>query len=221
MPIDNLARAAVIQPLPDILPAYASAGFLQRIMIRHRPDVCPPGPLYEYISQGASVLDIGCGLGTHLITLAALGRIASGYGADVSSKAIAQAALAADNYPQSDLTFQTMGSIDDVPQNKFDVVMMIDAMHHIPLQYRHATFAGCIKRMKPSGLFIYKDMADEPFLNALLNRLHDLVIAGEIIRYLPLEAALEWAASFDLQLILRSAYTKLFYRHELLVFRKP
>ncbi|MHC1950500.1 class I SAM-dependent methyltransferase [Bradyrhizobium sp. UFLA06-06] len=160
-------------------------------------------------------------MGTHLITLAALGRISSGYGADVSSKAVAQAALAAKNYPQSDLTFQVMDSIDDLPQKQFDVAMMIDVMHHVPPEYRTATFAGCVKRIKSRGFFIYKDMADEPFLNAFLNRLHDIVIAREMIRYLPLEAALDWGANFDLQLILRSQYTKLFYRHELLVFRKP
>ncbi|WP_198029497.1 bifunctional 2-polyprenyl-6-hydroxyphenol methylase/3-demethylubiquinol 3-O-methyltransferase UbiG [Bradyrhizobium sp. WSM3983] len=211
----------MVQPLPDILPAYPSAGFLQRIKIRHRPDVCPPWPLFEHIPQGASVLDIGCGVGWHLVTLAALGRISSGYGADVSSKAVGQAALAAKNYPLSDLTFQVIDSIDDVPQEQFDVVMMIDVMHHVPLEYRNATFVGCIKRTKPRGFFIYKDMADEPFLSAFLNRLHDLVSAREMIRYLPLEAALEWAANFDLQLILRSHYTKLFYGHELLVFRKP
>ncbi|WP_283814114.1 bifunctional 2-polyprenyl-6-hydroxyphenol methylase/3-demethylubiquinol 3-O-methyltransferase UbiG [Bradyrhizobium sp. IAR9] len=190
-------------------------------MIRYRSDICPPWPLYEHICQGASVLDVGCGMGAQLITLAALGRISSGYGVDVSSKAVAQAALAAKYYPQSNLTFQVMDSIDDVPQKQFDVAMMIDVMHHIPLEHRNATFAGCIKRVKPCGLFIYKDMADEPSLNAFVNRLHDLVIAREIVEYLPLEAALEWAANFDLQLILRSQYTKLFYRHELLVFRKP
>ncbi|MVT76338.1 class I SAM-dependent methyltransferase [Bradyrhizobium cajani] len=207
--------------LPDILPAYPTAGFLQRIMIRHRPDICPPWPLYEHIPQGASVLDIGCGTGAHLVTLAALGQISIGHGADISSKAIAQAALAATNYPQCDLTFQAIKSIDDVPQKQFDVTMMIDVMHHVPLKNRIATLAGCVKRLKPRGFFIYKDMADEPFFDAFLNRLHDLVIAREWIRYLPLEVAVEWAAHFDLQLIRSSQYRKLFYRHELLVFRKP
>jgi len=205
--------------LPDILSAYPTAGLLQRIMIRHRPDICPPWRFYEHIPQGASVLDVGCGMGSHLITLAALDRISSGHGVDVSSRAIDQAALAAKSYPRSNLTFEVMRSIDSVPKNKFDVVIMIDVMHHVPKDRRESTFFGCVERVKSGGIFIYKDMADRPSFNAFANRMHDLVIAGEWVRYLPLETALEWGSAAGLQLVRRAEYKKLFYAHELLVFR--
>jgi len=207
--------------LPDIVEAYSGASLLQRIMVRYRPNICPPGPFYVHIPNGSSVLDVGCGMGAHLITLSAMRKISSGYGVDVSSKAIERAKIAAENYPQSNLSFDTMRSVEEIPKILFDVVMMIDVMHHVPLKLRKGIFVACIDRVRAGGIFIYKDMADRPLFNALANRAHDLIIAREMINYLPLETALEWSQSEKLELIDRAEYKKLVYAHELLVFRKP
>jgi 2-polyprenyl-3-methyl-5-hydroxy-6-metoxy-1,4-benzoquinol methylase len=207
--------------LPDIVRAYSSAGLLQRFMIRYRPSICPPGPVYAHVPQGAAVLDVGCGMGSHLITLSAMGRIGSGYGVDVSGRAIEQAKAAAGYYPKANLQFSAISSVDEVPMRLFDVVMMIDVMHHIPAKLKEATFSACVRRLKPGGTFIYKDMADAPKLHAIANRAHDLVIARELIEYLPLETALNWGTVANLQLIERSEYRKLVYAHELLVFKRP
>jgi len=66
---------------------------------------------------------------------------------------------------------------------------------------------------------LYKDMADRPRLHAIANRAHDLIVAREMIHYLPLETVLDWAKLANLQLIERAEYKKLVYAHELLVFR--
>ena len=205
--------------LPNIVNAYSGAGLLQRVMIRYRPSICPPGPLYAHVPQGASVLDVGCGMGSHLITLSAMERISIGYGVDVSGKAIEQAKRAASYYPKASLEFSAIDSIDDIPGRLFDVVMMIDVMHHVPAELRETTFLACVRRLRPGGTFIYKDMADKPKFHAIANRAHDLIIAGELIQYLPLETVLNWAELANLQLIERSEYRRLVYAHELLVFR--
>jgi 2-polyprenyl-3-methyl-5-hydroxy-6-metoxy-1,4-benzoquinol methylase len=206
--------------LPDIVGAYSSAGLLPRFMIRYRPSICPPGPVYAHIRKGASVLDVGCGMGLHLITLSAMERIGAGCGVDVSSRAIEQAKTAAGYYPKTNLQFSVISSVDEIPMQLFDVVMMIDVMHHIPAELREATFSACVRRLKPGGTFIYKDMADAPKLHALANRAHDLIVARELIEYLPLEIALKWADLAKLQLVERSEYRRLVYAHELLVFKK-
>jgi len=158
-------------------------------------------------------------MGAHLITLSAMKRISTGYGADVSSRAIEQAKMAASNYPKADLQFAVTVTIDDLPRHLFDVVMMIDVMHHIPLELRESTFLACVRRLRPGGNFIYKDMADKPRFHSIANRAHDLIVAREIIHYMPLETVLDWAALADLQLIERLEYKRLVYAHELLVFR--
>jgi 2-polyprenyl-3-methyl-5-hydroxy-6-metoxy-1,4-benzoquinol methylase len=214
----------ILQPDPATAaaPLYADAGPLVRALTWGRPYICPFGPLLPWVPQGASVLDIGCGTGLWLLTLAMTGRITGGVGCDPNDAAIAVARLAAKRLPAgpppSGLTFRA--TAEDWPQEAFDVVSLVDVLHHIPRAAQPSFLRSAWLNVRPGGCLIYKDMADRPWPFAAANALHDLVLARQVIRYLPIEEAEAVLQAEGARVLHRSAWRRAFYAHELLVVQK-
>ena len=74
--------------------------------------------------------------------------------------------------------------------------------------------------IKENGLYIYKDMARRPRWKAYGNRLHDLIFAQEWIHYFHVKELEDICINLGLELIHSSNYSKLWYQHELRIFRK-
>lgn len=200
---------------------YEDAPFLQRALIKARPWICPWEPLLEVVPDDAHVFDIGCGTGLYLMMLAESGRLKRGLGRDINLPALEAARSAAQRRGHDGLVFEQAVSVEDWPNELFDVVSAIDLFHHIPPAFQKTFFEQAVARVRPGGRFIYKDMADTPFFSAGLNRLHDLVLARQWISYVPLEDAKAWGQSCGLVLVKERCYNKMGYAHELLVFEKP
>ena len=110
---------------------------------------------------------------------------------------------------------------DEWPAGLFDVVCLIDVLHHVPVVIQGAFFLEAASRVKQGGLLIYKDMAERPLWRALANRMHDLVLARQWINYVSMERAGEWAGSDGLVVKASEAFTVGPYAHELSVFARP
>lgn len=200
--------------------AYRHAGIIKRSLVAARPTICPPEPIVDSVPQGASVLDVGCGVGAMLLTLSVADRISAGTGCDISAAAIATATQAAAAVGTSKLSFVQTKSADDLPCGPFDAVMLIDVMHHISPSQQRGFFQACAERIHQGGRLIYKDMAEKPLWKNLFNRLHDAVVAREMIHYAPLATVKSWAEELDLTIVSEDAYSRFAYAHELLVFEK-
>jgi len=166
------------------------------------------------------MLDVGCGVGALLISLALEGKIVAGVGCDVNSGAIEVARKAALRIPRVNIQFVVATSVESIPRGPFDVVTMIDVMHHVSPSLQKRFFIGCADRLRSGGLLIYKDMAERPLWKNLFNRLHDFVIARQHIHYVPLETIKDWAKAYGLTLTKELAYSRFAYAHELLVLKK-
>jgi 2-polyprenyl-3-methyl-5-hydroxy-6-metoxy-1,4-benzoquinol methylase len=206
--------------MDDVSRAYAAAPPFTRFMVRGRPYICPFEPIFSRVPKGASVLDVGCGVGALLIGMALEGRVARGIGCDVSAGAVETAKTAAEEAGLSNLSFMTIRDVADAPQGPFDVVTVVDVMHHVPPAAQRAFFSGCARRVRPGGMLIYKDMAEKPLWNNLFNRLHDAVVARQWINYVPLAMVREWAAADGLEVAGEEYFRRLAYRHELLALQK-
>lgn len=192
----------------------------------HRPYICPFEELVVRVPIGSRALDIGCGSGLFLGLLMGLGRIRSGYGFDISAFSISAARLMArssvfQDTDSSSLTFERLGATDPWIQEQFDVVALIDVMHHVPPESQRQLLKLAAEHMKPGGLFLYKDMVNRPLWRAAANRLHDLILARQLIHYAPIANIEAWAADFGLVLIEGQSINRLWYGHELRVFRNP
>jgi 2-polyprenyl-3-methyl-5-hydroxy-6-metoxy-1,4-benzoquinol methylase len=205
-------------------PLYSDAGALQRILAWGRPYICPFDPLLPWVPQGSLVFDIGCGAGLWLLTLAQAGRILGGVGCDTNASALATARAAAAHLasalPPDGLDFVCTERVQDWPDRQFDVVCLIDVLHHVPRALQDAFLLAALARVRPGGRLVYKDMADAPLPFAAFNALHDLVLARQVIRYLPIERAVAVLTAGGARVLHQDAWRRAFYAHELLVIER-
>ncbi|WP_019401807.1 MULTISPECIES: bifunctional 2-polyprenyl-6-hydroxyphenol methylase/3-demethylubiquinol 3-O-methyltransferase UbiG [unclassified Chelatococcus] len=201
---------------------YEDAPKPLRLLSAARPYVCPYDRIVPFVPQGARVLDVGCGTGALLALLVAIERIAEGVGCDVSAPALSFARGAAGRLAGGErLRFDHIETIDGVVDAPFDVVVMVDVLHHVPEAERQKVVAAAARRTAPGGVFIYKDMTDEPGGRRLAHTIDDLIFSHELVRQVSPEAVEHWAAGEGLELVASEYLPRLVYGHVLRVFRKP
>jgi SAM-dependent methyltransferase len=204
---------------------YVDGPWLMRKMMHFRIHICPFERLIPHVKPGSSVLDVGCGAGLFLALLTGTVQHVAGTGFDTSEPAIQTALRMVEHVRKlglpAELGFLRLDAAEQWPSGQFDVVSVIDVMHHVPPAYQDRVPGLAARSLKPGGLLLYKDMADQPFLPAAMNRLHDLVCAQQWIHYAPIDAVEEWARQSGLELTYSEATSRLWYRHELRIFRKP
>ena len=198
---------------------FAQGPLLRRKLQHWRPRICPFHRLLPRVPQNASVLDVGCGCGLFLGLLAKSGHDIRGTGFDVSTDAIAVAQRMAQQVG-SNLQFLQLDVNDPWPAGPFDVVSIIDVMHHVPPAGQRAVLKTAASRVAPGGILLYKDMCRRPRWRAAANRLHDLLLARQWIHYLPIEQVEQWATEDGLRLEHAERINMLWYGHELRVFRR-
>lgn len=206
-------------------PCYREAGLLHRILAKGRPYICPFQPLVEWVQPGSRIFDVGCGCGLWLITLGKLERISAGIGADTNTHALGVASRASEILMRTapkkvSLTFIETPRVADWPDDTFDVVSLIDVMHHIPPPLQEDFLVAAWQRVRPGGRLIYKDMASAPKLHALANRLHDLLLARQIIHYFPRAKVSARLTSEGGTILHKGEWRRGPYAHELLVIEK-
>ena len=192
----------------------------RRLLQRLRPLICPLDPLLAHMPSAARVLDIGCGTGALLLHAVAQGRVREGLGTDVSGPALEIACETwqsmAGRFPSTHLRFERMDSLGSLP-GKWEVVMMIDVIHHVPPSLQEAFLRAAFRLVAPGGRMIYKDVCLRPWWKRAMNRLHDLVMARLWISEVPLDQVRRWAAEEGLRVMAEEHYGRLWYGHELLV----
>lgn len=199
--------------------AYSSAPFLHRVLVRARPTICPYEPILAPIPSQATVLDVGCGVGALLVSLALRGDLRAGIGCDINPASVGIAQTAAQQISASSLQFMASRDINDIPRGPFEVVTLIDVMHHVNPTTQREFFGACAERVSEGGILLYKDMANKPLWKNLFNRLHDAVLARQIIHYVPISQIKDWGQSLGFTIDKQDAYSRLAYAHELVVFR--
>jgi 2-polyprenyl-3-methyl-5-hydroxy-6-metoxy-1,4-benzoquinol methylase len=200
---------------------YPSGPLLMRTMQHYRPYISPFGSLIDLVPQGSRVLDIGCGGGLLLGLLNHFDRINYGLGIDTSAPAIAQAnEMQRRSSSAHRLQFICMDASEPLPDGPFDVVSLIDVMHHIHPDHQYKVLRKAIERVAPGGILLYKDMVKTPRSRALANRLHDLLIARQWINYLPIEDTMRWAQQSGCSILTKGGINMLWYGHEWVVFRR-
>lgn len=197
---------------------------LIRLLQHYRPFIAPFEELIPLVPEGGRVLDIGCGGGLWIGLLAATGKLGDNgqaVGFDSSKPAIAlaqQMRLPGDTGPR--VRFEHLDVRAPWPEGTFDVVCLLDVLHHVPPDAQAGVIRQAAAKVSPGGLFIYKDMCRRPRWRALANRLHDLALAHQWIHYAPVEQVSRWAVGEGLRLDHAASFARLWYGHELRVFRK-
>jgi 2-polyprenyl-3-methyl-5-hydroxy-6-metoxy-1,4-benzoquinol methylase len=210
--------AEISRVLSDV---YAGASWPQRLLTVGRPWICPLHVLVEHVPRGASLLDVGCGAGAFVNLLAHQQLIARGVGVDSSARAIAAAQAAARALTNGvGVEFQLRPVEHGLPDAMFDVVSMIDVMHHITPGAQRSALEAAAARVKGGGLLLFKDVGPRPRWRAWASRLHDAVIARQWIHIVPADSIVDWMQALHFEVVHKETINVLWYGHELLVFRK-
>jgi 2-polyprenyl-3-methyl-5-hydroxy-6-metoxy-1,4-benzoquinol methylase len=203
---------------------YRESSPVSRLLMTLRPYICPFERLIEYVPEEANVLDVGCGAGLFLGLLAATGLKFRGTGFDASAGAIRQACTMGAHLKAlgaaAVLEFEHRDVRAPWPEGPFDVVSMIDVMHHVPLDHRRSVLERCYSALRPGGLLIYKDIGDRPRWRATANRLHDLVMAREWVHYTPLCDVEAWTKQMGMEVRLSERINRKWYGHDLCLLRR-
>jgi 2-polyprenyl-3-methyl-5-hydroxy-6-metoxy-1,4-benzoquinol methylase len=121
--------------------------------------------------------------------------------------------------PKARLSFSRLDSDAAWPDEEFDVVFVIDVLHHVPPANQRVFFERVTSKVKQNGILVYKDMSLRPWWKAQANRLHDLVLARETISYVPVATVEHWASLKGMRVIAREDISRLWYAHELRVMK--
>jgi cyclopropane fatty-acyl-phospholipid synthase-like methyltransferase len=182
--------------------------------------ICPLEPLLEQMPVRARVLDIGCGTGALLLRAVKDDKVVQGLGVDVNEPALETARetwrAMRESYPHVNLSFIPSRDLSE-SAGSWEVVTMIDVIHHVPKASQGAFLREAFRRVAPGGRMIYKDVCLRPLWKRAMNRLHDLVMARQWISEVPLEKVRRWAAQEGLSVVQERHYGRLWYGHELLV----
>lgn len=204
---------------------YVEGPYLMRKLMHYRIHICPFERLIRHVSPGNSVLDVGCGAGLFLALLAGTVPNLRAVGFDSSVPAIKTALLmeqrARAKGLNAEMSFARLATSEPWPSGEFDVVSLVDVMHHIPPAFQKGVFENAAGRVKPGGILLYKDMADRPAFHAGMNRLHDLVLARQWINYVPVARVDEWAQELSLVPGHKESISRLWYQHDLRIYRRP
>ena len=200
---------------------YRSAPPVARALQSLRPYICPFDDLLSFVPANAHVLDVGCGAGLLLGLIADRYPQTSGSGFDSSSHAIAAAQkMSANNGFQDRITFEHRAVGDAWPEGPFDVVSIVDVLHHIPPAHQRDVIEQGFAHVRPGGVLIYKDMATRPLFSALWNRAHDLLLARQWIHYRSIDDVKRWVTAQGAQIVKAGARSLGPYAHELLVAKR-
>jgi 2-polyprenyl-3-methyl-5-hydroxy-6-metoxy-1,4-benzoquinol methylase len=200
---------------------YAGEQGLSPTLQTLRPYICPFEDLLPLVPQGARVLDVGCGAGLWLGLLADRGTIAHGTGFDTSDKAISLAQHMGGRVDAGKrLTFQRLDATAAWPAGDFDVISIIDVLHHVPPAHQLGVLTLAAKRLKPGGLLLYKDMAQRPAWKAMANRMHDLIVVREWINYVDIGTVDRHMTGLGMVAVTAGAASRYVYAHEWRLFKR-
>jgi len=203
---------------------YRDAPVSIRIVQSLRPFICPFDRIIPFVPEESIVSDVGCGAGLLLNLLAATGSPFSLAGFDSCEKAISAANSAASrNFSLGRLRgqFTVVDARSAWPAGTFDVVTLVDVLHHVPVGNRREIIARACAATASGGSLIVKDIAPRPRWRAVMNRLHDFVMTREWVTYTNLDEVEEWALSLGMTSSHREKIHRLWYGHDLLVMTKP
>jgi 2-polyprenyl-3-methyl-5-hydroxy-6-metoxy-1,4-benzoquinol methylase len=158
----------------------ANARFVDRLKIRYRPYICPFRDLLEVVRPYRDLFDIGCGSGQFCLLAARFCELRRIRGIEIDQRLVDNARLEVSRMEEvrAEVAFSLFNGHDLPPDiGEFELVTMIDVLHHIPPHSQKSFLQQVYSRMRPDASLVLKDIdAGSPFV--MFNKLHDIVFSG-------------------------------------------
>lgn len=141
------------------LKLYSDEPFGTRLFVQLRRSLTPAQSIAEKIPGSGSVLDIGCGHGLFSLALACAQAERRILAIDPSSAKLEIAARAGRTVPNAEFRHS---STEDVHDEKFGVILLIDVLYLLPYEHKLALLRRCRNLLASEGTLIVKASDTHP-----------------------------------------------------------
>ena len=138
----------------------SDTGFIDSLKIVYRPYICPFDELLGYVGNSKNVFDIGCGSGQFCALVSEFTNAEVIFGIEVSEKLVSNAHLLNQTIKgNKQIHFEAYNGIT-IPEEiiKYDVVYLIDVLHHIPVKNQIPFLKEIHSKMGIGSKLILKDI---------------------------------------------------------------
>lgn len=198
-----------------------SSGFLDQLKVNYRPLICPLDELINSIGKAESVFDIGCGSGQFALLIAEFSNVKRIGGVEIDERLVNNAKKLLAPYAgkvQTDFHAYD-GSALPASISTYDLILMVDVLHHIPRQYQESFLVKLYSLMKPGARFVLKDI-DASSAFVLCNKMHDMVFAREIGNEWRFDHAMKVARDIGFKVVDSSKRRMYVYPHYTIALEK-
>lgn len=159
-----------------------NTGFINRLKIKYRPNICPFDDLLNLINEDDVVYDIGCGSGQFLSLVLQFTKSSRVFGIEIDDDLIknAYSMLNKSRSKGKSIHLKSFNGLDfpdDV--SEANLIFLIDVLHHVPMHLQINFLEGIYQRMKKGSKLVIKDIDGGSKL-VYFNKLHDLIFSSEI-----------------------------------------
>jgi 2-polyprenyl-3-methyl-5-hydroxy-6-metoxy-1,4-benzoquinol methylase len=157
-----------------------STGFIDQLKVNFRPLISPFDDLINKLQNTTSVFDIGCGSGQFALLLAEFTKVRKIGGVEINHNLVNNATLLLSPYKKSiNFSFQVYDGRQIPDLSDYEVILLIDVLHHVPKHNQTNFIQNIYKAMSPGSRLIVKDIDADSWL-VYFNKFHDLIFAKEI-----------------------------------------
>ncbi|HVA47296.1 MAG TPA: class I SAM-dependent methyltransferase [Pirellulales bacterium] len=128
----------------------------------------------------ASILDVGCGEGQSTEALAEVFSKASIVGVDITPRV---GRLFRGDNQRVRFIREDIGAFADQNKGTFDLAVLCDVLHHLPVDQRAGFLQNVASCMRPRGWLVVKEWQPRASLVHLLCYLGDRYLTGDRVRY--------------------------------------
>ena len=158
---------------------------LDRCKIIYRPYITPFADLLNLIPLRSKIFDIGCGNGALLNLIFQTKMPEKIGGVEINKKLVANAnELLRNAFKEDKIADQKAGikeydGIHLPDLTEYDLILLVDVIHHIPRQQLELFLTRLKNKMKPGAVLICKDIDAGKRILVWFNKLHDLLVSQE------------------------------------------
>ena len=189
---------------------------------RHRWRVCPFDRILATLpDKNCDVFDIGCGSGLFIGFLKHYRYVECATGIDSNKYSVERAreVIKKAGWNHS-VELIVEREPEQWPNRTFDLVSMIDVLHHIRPALQEVFFTAAVDRLAQGGTMVVKEIVPLPNPWALANLAHDLLLARQLVRHVSYQQLLRWAAKLSLRVNAVTEQRTLWYNHYWMTFSK-
>lgn len=212
------SNAELVDFLSSVTP---DTTLLQKLKIRYRPYICPFDELLEYARHVSSVFDVGCGSGQFCALVARFADVERIKGIEIDPSLIEDGISISRAFPHDKkLAFEVYDGTT-IPQDvaEYDLVFMIDVLHHLPKDDRAEFIREVHSTMKAGARLMLKDIdAASPLLP--FNKIHDLLFSRELGHEISRESAEGMVSSLGFDIVESRTKRVLVYPHYFILAQK-